>query len=445
MAEFQVAIVGGGLAGLAMAVHLEQIGISWFLLESYGEIAPELGASIGLAPNGMQILDQLGVHDEVESQSGTASSVAAYDGEGTKLYGFELLPRLRANHGFDMRFTERRTVLKILYEKIKAKDKIYVGQRVNKITNLGDKVELTTREGKSFVADILVGADGIHSPVRGEMWRIAADEGSKVFGESPGSDVTTEYGCIFGISDPTNDLKEGMIRHVHMKEKAMGLIVGRGDIVYWFYFFKMAKKHMGVDLPRFTEQEEKDLISSDLHRNLNPGTSFGQLYDRKRISIITPLPNHHFPRWHYKRVICIGDAVCKSQPIAGQGGCSALESTVALVDNIHAQLKANEMKPLSNDQVEAAFTKTTEVRQKRSNTVVSEGLLYMNLAAWSNALLKFVDTWVVGWVPGNTLVDLMFVGAAGGYHSNTLPKPVPKFVLGTGERATATKEVSVHE
>ncbi|KAH7323232.1 hypothetical protein B0I35DRAFT_427336 [Stachybotrys elegans] len=431
--QFKVAIVGGGLSGLAVAVHLETLGIDWFILESYKEIAPELGASIGLAPNGMQILDQLGVYDQVASQSGTASSVAAFDGDGNKLYDFELLPRMRANHGFDLRFTERRTVLQVLHEKIQAKDKIHVGQRVDKIGHVGDKVQLTTREGSSFTADIVIGADGIHSPVRGEMWRIAAEDGSKVFGDNPGADVATDYGCTFGISEPTNGIKEGVIRQVHKKDTAIGFITGRNDVVYWFHFFKLPQRHMGLDFPRFTEEDEAKFITPDLDRLMDTGTTFGDIYKRKRVSIITPLPNHGFPRWHYRRIMCVGDAVCKSQPIAGQGGCSALESSVALVDTLYAALKANDMKPLSNDQVEAVFTKTTQVRSKRSASVVGEGLLYMKLASWSNTILRLIDSYLVALVPKNTLVDLMFAGAAGGYHSNTLPEPVPKYVLGSGE------------
>ncbi|CAH0052490.1 unnamed protein product [Clonostachys solani] len=438
-AQFQVAIVGGGLAGLALAVHLETLGIDWFLLEAYEEIAPELGASIGLPPNGMQVLDQLGVYDEVAAQAGTGSSVVAYDGDGNKMYDFELLPRMRATHGFDLRFTERRTVLKILYDKIQAKDKVHTSKRVSKIEHVGDKVEITTLDGSSYTADIVIGADGIHSPVRGEMWRNAAEDGSKVFGENPGADVVTEYGCTFGISDPTNDLKEGDLRHVHRKDAAVGYIVGRKDIVYWFHFFKLPQKHMGIDFPRFTKEQEKEITDADLDRVMTPGTTFGDVYKNKTISIITALPNHRFPRWHYRRVFCVGDAVTKSQPIAGQGGCSALESSVALVDHLYAALKENDMKPLSNDQVEAAFTKTTEVRKERSTTVINEGLLYMKFASWSNFLYRLIDKYIVRLIPKTTMVDLMFSGAAGGYHSNTLPAPVDRYVKGTGEPVSAKK------
>lgn len=61
-----VVIVGGGIAGLFLANALEQHGISYKLLESGKEIAPQLGASIGLLPHGLRLLDQINALAEVE-------------------------------------------------------------------------------------------------------------------------------------------------------------------------------------------------------------------------------------------------------------------------------------------------------------------------------------------------------------------------------------------
>jgi 2-polyprenyl-6-methoxyphenol hydroxylase-like FAD-dependent oxidoreductase len=63
--DFRVLIVGGSVAGLALANILEKIGVDFVVLEKYGKIAPDLGASIGIFPNGFRIIDQLGCHDAV--------------------------------------------------------------------------------------------------------------------------------------------------------------------------------------------------------------------------------------------------------------------------------------------------------------------------------------------------------------------------------------------
>lgn len=64
--HYQVAILGGGIAGLTLALILERLGITWTLWESHETISPEIGAGIGLLPNGFRILDQLGLLDKIE-------------------------------------------------------------------------------------------------------------------------------------------------------------------------------------------------------------------------------------------------------------------------------------------------------------------------------------------------------------------------------------------
>lgn len=61
----RVLIAGGSITGLSLALMLERNGIDFLLLEAHRDIAPEVGASIGLSPNGLRILDQLGCYDSL--------------------------------------------------------------------------------------------------------------------------------------------------------------------------------------------------------------------------------------------------------------------------------------------------------------------------------------------------------------------------------------------
>lgn len=63
--SFKVVIVGGSVAGLSLALMLERNGIDFVILEAYGSIAPQVGASFGVLPNGFRILDQLGCYESV--------------------------------------------------------------------------------------------------------------------------------------------------------------------------------------------------------------------------------------------------------------------------------------------------------------------------------------------------------------------------------------------
>lgn len=97
-----VGIVGGGIAGLSLAKMLEMAGISYFVWEAHGKFAPSVGASLGLTPNGLRILDQLGVvgqisqvavpHQKWEHRDGNGNLRAILTAIGyyPKLYGCSL-------------------------------------------------------------------------------------------------------------------------------------------------------------------------------------------------------------------------------------------------------------------------------------------------------------------------------------------------------------------
>lgn len=65
--NFRVIIAGGSVTGLTLANIFERLNIDYVVLEAYPEIAPQKGASIGLWPNGLRVLDQLGCYDDFAS------------------------------------------------------------------------------------------------------------------------------------------------------------------------------------------------------------------------------------------------------------------------------------------------------------------------------------------------------------------------------------------
>lgn len=69
MAAFKVVIVGGSIAGLTLANALERYDIDYLVLEKHDEIAPQVGASLGLLPHGLRILDQLGIYAELRGST----------------------------------------------------------------------------------------------------------------------------------------------------------------------------------------------------------------------------------------------------------------------------------------------------------------------------------------------------------------------------------------
>jgi 2-polyprenyl-6-methoxyphenol hydroxylase-like FAD-dependent oxidoreductase len=88
--DMKVIIAGGSIAGLSLALMLEKNGIDFLVLEAYRDIAPQAGASIGLLPNGLRILDQLGCYERVLAESEyPVEKVTFRDPRGKVFWSFE--------------------------------------------------------------------------------------------------------------------------------------------------------------------------------------------------------------------------------------------------------------------------------------------------------------------------------------------------------------------
>jgi len=83
--QFKVLIAGGSLVGLGLALAFERAGVDYELFEK-GDFAPQFGASIGLHPHTIRILQQLGVWEDIEKQVIPLKYRNHYDGNG---YCFE--------------------------------------------------------------------------------------------------------------------------------------------------------------------------------------------------------------------------------------------------------------------------------------------------------------------------------------------------------------------
>jgi 2-polyprenyl-6-methoxyphenol hydroxylase-like FAD-dependent oxidoreductase len=83
---FQVIIAGGGVAGLTLANALEKAGIDYVLLEARDDIAPKVGASIGIFQNGVRILDQLGCFEAIEQETSPLQRARSRDHNGKQFF-----------------------------------------------------------------------------------------------------------------------------------------------------------------------------------------------------------------------------------------------------------------------------------------------------------------------------------------------------------------------
>ncbi|KAG7433756.1 FAD-dependent monooxygenase andE [Fusarium oxysporum f. sp. raphani] len=366
---------------------LERAGIRYVLLESHDKIAPQVGASIGLQSSGLRILDQLGCADELMSLVDIPlnNTYLRYpDGSVIRHHG-SVQDHLIERHGYPTIFIDRQMLMQVLYDKLESKASVYPGQKVVSVLELHNGIQVTTDKGRVFEGDILVGADGIYSTVRKEMWRIANETSPRYFPADEWSSVPCYYKCIFGISRPIEELAKGS-HYVYNGNFSYLVLVGPGGKFYWFLFVKLPVTLYGHDIPRYTKVDEEKLALQHASDQITTQVTFGQLYAARTSSTLTPLHEYVFEKWHYKRIITIGDAAHKFEPLTGHGGNSAIETAASLVNH----LTSDECADWSNAQIEAAFTAVQDERFERVQWLVNDAHKTQQIQAMATPFLATI-------------------------------------------------------
>ncbi|KAF4545414.1 FAD binding domain containing protein [Lasiodiplodia theobromae] len=419
----KVIIVGGSITGLTLANMLERIGVDYVLLEAHSEIAPQVGASIGMWPYGLRILDQLGCYEPIRALIDKPLERGVLVGpDGKPLLTTEnLSDHIEERHGYPVIFVDRQAVLQILYDNINDKSKVLLNKRVATVTQRASSIGVTLKDGSSHFGDIVVGADGIHSTVRSEMWRIAETAKPGYIPASERTDVPTKYNCIFGISKPTPGLPLQTAFNVLRKDYSYLVITGPGGRVYWFVFTRLPETQHGA-IPRYSKEDEEELVKRYRDDRVYEDVRFSEIYKNKLSSVLTAIPEYVFKKWYFGRVITIGDSAHKLNPLPGQGGNSAIETSAAFVNALFRQLKSSPT-ALSQADIEHIFSETQNVRHNRAWEVVSYAHDQQKVEAMETPALGLFARWILPRLERETAMSRFADVISAGVRLEMLPLP----------------------
>ena len=175
MSEKDIIIVGGGIGSLTLGLTLYQIGLSCTIYEAVNKLEPR-GVGINLLPNAVRELYELGIGAELLDEIGiTAREWALVGTRGQEIYSE---PRGEfAGYKWPQYAVHRGNFHMLLYKKFVSKagqEAFVTGYRAKnyqKNTNGTVTVEFETSDGvEKRTADVLIGADGIHSAIRARMY-----------------------------------------------------------------------------------------------------------------------------------------------------------------------------------------------------------------------------------------------------------------------------------
>nr|BBD84643.1 putative monooxygenase [Cordana terrestris] len=331
--DFRVIIVGGSVAGLTLAHSLERLGISFQVLEKNDDISPQIGASIGILPNGARILDQLGLFGAIEKEVEPMKTARISYPDGFTFQS-DFPSSWEKSFGYPAAFLERQKFLEILYSKLQHKERVHTGQKVVSICYEKSTVIVKTASGDEYSADLVVGADGVHSTVRSEMWKHMAGVKPGISTASNSSALKLEYACIYGISSQVPEIEAGVWYNLLDKQLTLHFIGVAGGRVFWFLIVKPEKEHWHADRQYLTEDETRRICERLGSKRLSPTLTFGDIWSRCDIFKMTPLEEGWFKTWHFHRLVIMGDAVRKMAPSIGQGANMAIEDAAVLANAI---------------------------------------------------------------------------------------------------------------
>lgn len=175
MSEQHVLIAGGGIGGMALALTLHQIGVPCTVFEAVPQIKP-LGVGINLQPNAVRELFDLGIGADMLGQVGLPALEWALVGRNGNDIHAE--PRgLKAGYHWPQYAVHRGALQMMLYQLVQQRlgpDAVQTGLRAVGYAQTEAGVTLQLRDAAGQLHEktgsLLVGADGLHSALRAQMY-----------------------------------------------------------------------------------------------------------------------------------------------------------------------------------------------------------------------------------------------------------------------------------
>lgn len=226
--------------------------------------------------------------------------------------------------GYSVAFLTRQKLLMILYNRLPNHEKkVLTDQCVLHVSHEQDQVRVETAR-EVFYGDLVVGADGVHSVTRREMWKLRAPE------QAPESEKGKHYiyisrqllisslqtwssriACIYGISSSHPLLTPVQQFTCYNNGWSMLIIVGQNGRIFWFLLLQLDQQYTYLETPRFSAEDAAAYSARLRGKRCWETVTFGEIWDRREISSMTPLEEMVFRQWSCQRMVCIGDSMHK--------------------------------------------------------------------------------------------------------------------------------------
>ncbi len=352
-----ISVIGAGIAGLACASFLEQNQLPVQIFERRAQAATRGGIGLLLLKNGIDILDKLGLKEQVSQAGCQIHSFNQYDNKGNTLF---------KNLIQDCIAIDRVSLLRALQSTI-GKSQLHYNTSLERIEFSESNPVVITKKNETWPSSFVIGADGRGSRTRNLLYRdhnLIKTEESEIVGKVNHPEVFDRIGQNFcKILDP-----EGGV--------ALGLLPLRGGDIIWYLQYSVDKfpnLYTADDSTLFREIE--NLIGdwsfpvNVMKEIIEPSDCF-----HWRVELL----NKPLQQYGTNTVALIGDAAHPLLTFSSQGANSALVDAYELSKLI---IKNQELgKPLNSISEELTQIREPQIQKYRDS---EKQLLNMFLQPYS--------------------------------------------------------------
>ncbi len=343
-----VAIVGGGIGGLTAAVALQQRGIEAHVYEA-AEALAAVGAGIWMPPNAMQVFARLGLADAIAGLGEPITRPEIHDAATGALQVVDLSGRRWTTVAI-----HRARLQEVLASAV-APGTLHLGCACRALRRGPEQTTLVFADGSERSAEVVIGADGLRSVVRGTLF---PDVPLRYSGQ-------TSYRAVVPLRLPAELAGAG--REIWGPGRRFGFSTIGDAEVYWY---------ATLNAPA-GEQDDPATVQARLQaafaRFPRPVPELlaaaGSAILRTDLHDFRPIR-----RWHEGRVVLLGDAAHATTPNLGQGAAQAVEDAWVLADQLASQA----------DPVRA-FAEYQRIRMPKARKITTLSWRLGRLAHLSNA------------------------------------------------------------
>jgi salicylate hydroxylase len=348
-ASRKVVIVGGGIGGLAAALALLKRGIDVDVYEQVGELR-EVGAGIQISSNGTRVLYALGLEEALSHfQVLPAKRVIRHWQTGETWNWFDLGAVTRERYGTPHIMLHRGDLHGLLVDAVQGikPGAFHLNMRAASVAQTPDQAEVTFENGVKAAAPFVIGADGIHSKVRAELFGAAKPEFT---------------GCVawrglIPMEKLSPHLREMQgVNWLGPKGHVLHYPVRRGDIMNFISFVERDDWQVESWVAQGTTGElAKDFAGwhDDVHEMI------GRIETPYKWALMVRGP---MPAWSKGRITLLGDACHPTLPFLGQGGVMSIEDGYIVAACLSKYF----------DDPALAFARYEEIRRERTASVVTK-------------------------------------------------------------------------